>query len=86
MFDFTPNTSYTINISVRGYRIEHSITSNDTGEKVLLGQFTDTSATKDKLLFGQFGFRAYGTEVFLIDDFTIDPAKETDDDSAEIRS
>ena len=77
VFDFTPGTSYTINIAVRGYRIEHSITSNETGEKVLLGQFTDTSATKDKLLFGQFGFRAYGTEVFLIDDFTIDPAKET---------
>jgi hypothetical protein len=77
-FTFTPGTSYTINISVRGYRIEHSITSNETGEKSLLGQFTDTSATKDSFLFGQFGFRAYSTEVFLIDDLTIEPAKETD--------
>jgi len=76
VFDFTPNTSYTINVSVRGHRIEHSITSNESGEKVVLGQFTDTSAAKDTMLYGHFGFRALGNEVFLIDDFTIDPAKE----------
>jgi len=76
VLDLSPNTSYTINVSVRGHRIEHSITSNDTGEKVVLGQFTDTSATKDTMLYGHFGFRALGNELFQVDDFTIDPAKD----------
>ena len=75
VLDLTPNTSYTINVLVRGHRIEHWITSNETGEKVALGLFTDTSASKDTRLYGYFGFRALGNEVFLVDDFTIEPPK-----------
>lgn len=71
-----PNASYTIQVVARGYTIEHSITSNNTGERVTLGKYTDSSQTKDKFLYGYFGFRVLGDEVFSVDDFTIDPGKE----------
>ena len=75
--DLKPNVSFLIHIVARGYSIEHSITSNETGEKVTLGRYTDSSPTKDKFLYGLFGFRSFGTETFVVDDFTIDPSTET---------
>lgn len=75
--DLNSTSSFLIHVVARGYTIEHSITSNETGEKVTLGLYTDSSPTKDKFLYGLFGFRAYGTEMFVVDDFTIDPSRET---------
>jgi hypothetical protein len=74
--DLTPTSSFLIHIVAQGYTIEHSITSNETGEKVTLGRYTDSSESRDKFLYGFFGFRSYPGEVFIIDDFTIDPSKE----------
>lgn len=75
--DLTPTSSFLIHIEAHGYTIEHSITSNETGEKVTLGRYTDSTASRDKFLYGLFGFRSFPNEVFIIDDFTIDPSKET---------
>jgi hypothetical protein len=75
--DLKPNISFLIHVVARGYSIEHSITSNETGEKMALGLYTDSSPTKDRFSWGRFGFRAVGTEVFVVDDFTIDPLKDT---------
>ena len=75
--DLTPTSSFLIHILADRYTIEHSITSNETGEKVTLGRYTDSSDSKDKFLYGLFGFRSYSGEAFIVDDFTIDPSKET---------
>ena len=75
--DLNPNSSFLIHIVAADYTIEHSITSNETGEKVTLGRYTDSTPTRDKFLYGLFGFRSFSGEVFIIDDFTIDPSKET---------
>lgn len=75
--DLSPNASFLVHVVARGYTIEHSITSNETGEKVPLGMYTDSSPTKDKFLYGHFGFRSLSGEIFVVDDFTIDPSKET---------
>jgi hypothetical protein len=75
--DLNSTSSFLIHIVAHGYEIEHSITSNETGEKVTLGHYTDSSATKDKFLYGLFGFRSFLGETFVVDDFTIDPSKET---------
>ncbi len=75
--DLNATTSFLIHVVARGYTIEHSITSNESGEKVTLGLYTDSSATKDKFLYGLFGFRSLAGETFIVDDFTIDPKPET---------
>ncbi len=75
--DLNSTSSFLIHVVARGYTIEHSITSNETGEKVTLGLYTDSSPTKDKFLYGLFGFRSLAGEMFIVDDFTIDPSKET---------
>ena len=75
--DLNSTSSFLIHIVVTANTIEHSITSNETGEKVTLGQYTDSTPSKDKHLIGLFGFRSFPGEVFIIDDFTIDPGKET---------
>jgi hypothetical protein len=72
--DLTPTSSFLIHIVATGYTIEHSITSNETGEKVTLGRYTDSTTSRDKFLYGLFGFRSFPGEAFIIDDFTIDPS------------
>lgn len=65
--------SYTINLSVQDYTVRHSIVSNETAETDDLGIWTDTSVTKDRFLYGTFGFRSLAGEVFIVDDFNIEP-------------
>ncbi len=69
-------TSYLINIEISGDKILHWITSNETGQQVELGAWTDTTTTKDKFLYGTFGFRSLAGEVFSIDDLNIEPKKQ----------
>lgn len=66
--DLDTKSSYTITVTVRDYTIKHTITSNSSGQEDDLGIWTDTSNTKDKFLFGTFGFRAFSNEVFLVDE------------------
>jgi hypothetical protein len=74
--DLDQKISYTINFAVAGYTIRHWITSNQTGERFDLGIWTDTTLSKDQFLFGTFGFRSLGDEVFTVDDFNLEPATE----------
>jgi len=76
--DLNQKDSYTIDVSVRGHKIEHAITSNATGERNDLGVFTDTTETKNSYLYGTFGFRSLKGESFVVDDFNIQPRKEGD--------
>lgn len=69
-------TSYVINIEISGDKILHWITSNETGLQVELGAWTDTTATKDKFLYGTFGFRSLAGEIFSVDDFNVEPKKQ----------
>jgi hypothetical protein len=73
--DLNQKDSYTIDLTVRGYTIQHSITSNATGEKVDLGIFTDVSDTKNNFLYGTFGFLSFKGENFTVDEFNIQPVK-----------
>lgn len=76
LVDVTAQASYTINVTVRDFTIQHSITSNETGETNDLGVWTDTSNTKEKFLYGSFGFRSLAGEVFMVDDFNLEPIKK----------
>ncbi|MFN7948499.1 MAG: hypothetical protein U0Z53_24315 [Blastocatellia bacterium] len=76
--DLNQKDSYTIELQVRGYRMQHWITSNSTGEKLDLGIYTDISDTKNNYLYGSFGFRALHGETFTVDEFTIQPTKENE--------
>lgn len=69
-------SSYEIHLEVSGERIRHWITSSDTGEKTGLGSWTDTSVTKDKFLYGTFGFRSLNGEVFSVDELTLATKKQ----------
>ncbi len=69
--DLTTKTSYTINIRVSGYQIKHTITPNESGVTDDLGVWTDTTSTKDRFLYGSFGFRSLSGEVFSVDDLSI---------------
>ena len=73
LVDLAPNASYTIGVTVRDFTIQHTITSNETGETNDLGIWTDTSPSREAYLFGTFGFRALHEEIFLVDDFHIVP-------------
>lgn len=73
LVDLAPNASYTIGVTVRDFTIQHTITSNETGETNDLGIWTDTSPSRESHLFGTFGFRALHEEIFLVDDFHIVP-------------
>lgn len=73
--DLNQKDSYTIDLTVRGYTIQHSITSNATGEKLDLGIFTDVSDTKNNFLYGTFGFLSFKGENFVVDEFNIQPVK-----------
>lgn len=74
--DLKEKDSYTIEVQVRGYRIQHWITSNSAGERLDLGIYTDITNTKDSFLYGNFGFRSLKGETFTIDEFTLQPLKE----------
>ncbi|MEK7834335.1 MAG: hypothetical protein AAB401_24825, partial [Acidobacteriota bacterium] len=69
-------TSYLINIEISEDKILHWITSNETGQQIELGVWTDTTATKDRFLYGTFGFRSLAGEVFAVDDFNLEPKKQ----------
>ncbi|HKX27416.1 MAG TPA: hypothetical protein VJ302_06970 [Blastocatellia bacterium] len=73
IIELNQSDSYTITISVRGHTIKHNIINNLKGEDSDLGIWTDTSTNKDRLLYGTFGFRTLASEVFVVDDFTIEP-------------
>lgn len=75
LMELDQKTSYTINFEISGNQILHWITSNETGQQVELGAWTDTSLTKDKFLYGTFGFRSLAGEIFSVDEFTIAPKK-----------
>ena len=74
--ELNQTASYQINIEVSGERIRHWITSSDTGEKMGLGSWTDTSPTKEKFLYGTFGFRSLSGEVFSVDELTLATKKQ----------
>lgn len=71
-----PKTSYTIDLTVQGSTVKHTITSNETGNTNDLGIWTDTSTTKDRFLYGTFGFRSMLGETFIVDDFNLEPIAE----------
>ena len=73
--DITTQSSYTINLTVRDFTIQHSITSNETGETNDLGVWTDVSTDREKYLYGTFGFRSLHGEVFRVDDLNIEPVQ-----------
>ncbi|MGH9799575.1 MAG: hypothetical protein ACRD82_04360, partial [Blastocatellia bacterium] len=66
-------TSYTVEIEISGNNVLHWITSDETGQRIGLGSWTDTSPTKDKFLYGTFGFRSLAGEVFSVDDINLKP-------------
>ncbi len=76
LMELDQKTSYLINIEISGEKILHWITSNETGQQVELGAWTDTTATKEKFLYGRFGFRSLAGEIFSVDDFTVEPKKQ----------
>ncbi|MGE0129945.1 MAG: hypothetical protein AB7U82_17825 [Blastocatellales bacterium] len=63
---------FTVTVSVRGYTITQSITDTAADESDL-GKWTDTTATKDKFLYGSVGFRALSGEIFQVDDLNLEP-------------
>ena len=68
-------SSYLLNIEISGDRFLHCINSNETGERVELGAWTNTTPTKDRFLYGTFGFRSLYGEIFAVDDFSLEPKK-----------
>lgn len=72
LLDFDKPGPFTVTISVRGYTITQSITDRDAEESDL-GKWTDTTMTKDRFLYGSFGFRALSDEVFQVDDLNLEP-------------
>ncbi|MGH9832580.1 MAG: hypothetical protein ACREBD_25345 [Blastocatellia bacterium] len=73
LVDLNQKDPYTIKVEVTGYAVAHYITSEQSGEENTLGAWTDTAATKDKFLYGSFGFRSLSGEVFTVDDLHIEP-------------
>ncbi|MCI0663776.1 MAG: hypothetical protein L0220_22170, partial [Acidobacteria bacterium] len=71
--DLSKPGSYAITIEVRRHHITHRIVSNQLGEDSDLGIWTDTTETKDKFLYGTFGFRSFSGEVFSVDDLSLSP-------------
>ncbi len=65
--------SYTIHLTVKEHLITHDMTSNATGEPNDLGVYTDTTATKERSLYGTFGFLSFKGETFHVDDFNLQP-------------
>jgi hypothetical protein len=63
---------FTVTIKARGYQIKQSI-SDPNADEGDLGIWTDTTATKDRFLYGSFGFRALNGEIFIVDDLNLEP-------------
>lgn len=65
-------TSYQINIEVVDGRVRHWIKpSASPDDPIGLGVWTDTSVTKDRFLYGTFGFCSFKGEVFSVDDLAL---------------
>jgi hypothetical protein len=79
LVDLNQTDSYSITVIVRDHTVKH-IVANDQKVEESEGIWTDTTATKDKFLYGSFGFRALRGEVFTVDDLTLslnlEPFKE----------
>jgi hypothetical protein len=65
---------FTVTIKARKSTIQQSISDQDANDSAL-GIWTDTTTTKDKFLYGSFGFRALTGEVFIVDDLNLEPLK-----------
>jgi len=76
LVDLNQKDPYTIKIEVTDHAVAHFITLEPSGDETTLGAWTDTSATKDKFLFGSFGFRSLSGEVFTVDDLHIELIKK----------
>ncbi len=63
--------SYTITVIVKGHEIKQEITSDLTADSSDLGIWTDTTTTKERFLYGSFGFRAYSGEIFTVDELIL---------------
>jgi len=71
LVDLNQKSSYTVEILVEGHEIRHWITDDQNADRNDLGIWTDTTTTKDKFLYGSFGFSAMSGEVFTVDDLTV---------------
>ncbi len=69
--DLNQKSSYTVEIRVEGHEIRQWITDDLNVDTNDLGILTDTSATKEKFLYGSFGFRSFSGEIFTVDDLTL---------------
>jgi hypothetical protein len=76
LVDLNQKGSYTIKVEVTGHAVAHFITLEPSGDENTLGAWTDTSTTKDKFLYGSFGFRSLSGEVFIVDDLHIELIKQ----------
>jgi hypothetical protein len=74
--DLNQKDPYTIKVEVTGHAVAHYITPEPSGEETTLGAWTDTSTTKDKFLYGSFGFRSLSGEIFTVDDLHVEPIKQ----------
>lgn len=70
LYDLNQKDQYTVKVQVRGHEIKQFFTDRND-EQTDLGIWTDTTPTKDKFLYGSFGFRSLYGEVFTVDDFHI---------------
>lgn len=73
LVDLNQKDPYTIKVEVTGYAVAHYITPEPSGDETTLGAWTDTAVTKDKFLYGSFGFRSLSGEIFTVDDLHIEP-------------
>jgi hypothetical protein len=71
LVDLNQKSSYLIEILIEGHEIRQWITDDLLGDRTDLGVLTDTNASKEKFLYGSFGFRALSDEIFTVDDLTI---------------
>lgn len=76
LVDLTQPGSYTISVTVESHTIRHSIVGNHKVEESDLGIWTDTTTSKDRFLYGSFGFRSLSGEIFQVDDLNLEPVKE----------
>jgi hypothetical protein len=76
LVDLTQPGSFTITITVQNHTIKHSIVGNHKVEESDLGIWTDTTTTKDRFLYGSFGFRSLAGETFQVDDLNLEPVKD----------
>ncbi len=68
LIDLNQKDSYTVRVLIEGHTIKQWIEVDQSGDRSDLGIWTDTTTTKDKFLYGSFGFRSLAGEVFTVDD------------------